>query len=1205
MWLIAIDDLVFAEWDIPPAMLTNQSSHLGFGVDRRPGLYSSVFFGATAQPATWHVIVQTPTDAARHALIAALSTQRSRPFRLLAQREAYGEDLVTIEAAVSGSIDQRSAGAFGITFESNDSVWLAETIVATTKTFVSARDQMLSLPALGNVPTHPVVRLTPGAQRAAPTAAVGWRHRRRYAVSNGADEPLVRYPVAIPLGDTAALVSAGKARADGADLRVWLHGLEQARSLVGWNTTATALWVIVPALPSGQSLTYDVVYGNALATDADGVELVYPDRPAFDMALSSNYLRYYHTATDVANAGLGLWRLSSSLEGGSADYEVPGAWRPALTWENPNNDDNYVQPRAERISEDAREWYQARLYAARWRGPGFDDYDAYAGSDPFDGVTLFNPFGIRSVHADGFSYRNNASIKTVVTTTVAGTTESSEVLVPRDPPFTRAVAIARNSGGEGWHVLEQYGGATAVAAGLPVRLYLPSSGGSAIFPAFASGWEDTSGADRLAAVSGRGATATGVKSVTLGTTAADDDVLLRQYVYPLPENVAFKTTDTVKGQIRARESVSGADARAQIVVRVMTGASIVRATLLDFDTAILSSEFDTSDTYVNRKFPRGGAVALAANYTSVAGDYLVIELGARKHATTGATLSLVFGEEDAGALPLGENETDTAFRYPWIEFSTDLTGSIPSIATAWTPPRPMKHFGLACWPQGVVSIPEEAESRVLISSTGDMRVHLAAESLLITPTEAETEIYELATELRVRGGANAAGPYHAVLIGNARQVAGPGAPRAALALGTQALEVDAEQHTHAVWDGAFSGQQELLSTHAVRALVGALREVDATDIPAMQRIAQTIPNAAFAANLTGWETEQTDGDWTYAVTHDSAVGGAANGSMKFAVTVADAGLVLHRGTTFFAVQAMDSVEVSAWLRQTESGASSPRIGVIWYDGSAVALATDLDRVAEIALNPSIDHRLAMSAVAPAGATQFRVVLGVTAFANAPATKWFDDVTATIVRPIRYDAQIAKVNDETPSSQWLPLVPPRRTVANGGFDAGIGGWELHLSETGITQTASHDATMGGAQTGSLKIAITANTGGGRVVYLHSPLIGRHGLEAVSVGAWVRTDTADIQPLLAVAWYDGAALVSLAVEADWAPAAATGYGRTFAAIAPPGADGYRLGIVADTVAASATGAVWFDDITLNDNNLFVSDVAISAMEVTALVRPRWAP
>lgn len=1223
--LVAIDDFILADWGIDPAWITNQSSHMGFGIERRSGIYGSVFFGASAVPAVWNVLIACKgSEAARQALISVLAGQRDDPFRLLAQRLIGGDELVTIEASVSGEIEEEVRGNIRVNFESNDSIWLAEDSSSAAKTFVSPLDQTMHLNVLGNVPTHPVLRLTPQAQREVPTPYVGWTKRERWVISNEGTDPLFRYEVMIDLGNTAALVAAEKARADGADLRVWLHGLEQARTLVDWNTTSTKLWVIVPILPPRQSLTYDVVYGNPAATSADGVELVYPEMPAYDIEVSTNLVHVYRNGRDIEHASEGLWPLSSALEGGSADYGAPGAWQPALTFENPNNSDTYVQPRSQRMTDGDKEWYQANLYASRWRGDGFEQFRAYEGADPYDGVTLYNPFGVRSVHTDGFIWLNSAKKKKVVTTTVDETTESTEVDIKQDPPYTRVVAIGRNSGGEGWHVLQEYGATSGDISlddeeeGTGTRLFLPGSGRPTIYPPFAihavNGWYWVGAGYRFLATRNQQFTQPFYATVT-GDSGGNVNLMSAQFIYPLPAGVEFKTSDTVKAQIGASyQNASARNARAQMCIRVMTADGVERARLLDFDntTAITTNKYiQWWDT--NRRFPSGGEDNLQANYTTVAGDYLVMEFGSR---STGSPIStrLVFEDRFSNFLSEVDAVDGSEQGNPWIEFSTNLSAtdltieqSVETFPTTWTPPSPVKHFGIACWPQGAGQIPDDIESRAWATTTEDIIVHVAAEQLFITKVEAETEIYELASEFRLPGGANAVGPYHALLVGNAREMSGPGTPRAAIKLGDQAVQIDTERRTHTVWDADFTVQEEAISTHAVRALVGGLRQVDATDIPSLSRRSIEIPNDDFASSTSQWEELSGGSGWTKTVTHDPDVGGAGLGSMKMEVTSAPTpGTWLYRYDDLIAVDSDENVEVTAWMQQSEAGASSPRIGVAWYDNTPTLLATTLDQFYGINLDPAQGRTMIMSAPVYPGATQARIVVGVTIESDLPATKWFDDVTMAIYKPQHYDASLAKITEEIRASRWLPLVPPRRTVINGGFDADAGGWFVYDSGTGITHAAEHDAAVGGAQDGSLKIEVTANSSNDSAIYLNAQAFGVNGQESETLGAWVKTDNADIIPRLCIAWYTDPEgdPETVAVEAAWVPVADEEYNRAFGAVVPPEAEWFRVGVYVET-QDSATGAVWIDDVRLNDNDLFFSDVGGGGTDLEVIVRPRWVP
>lgn len=1013
MWLLSIDDFTLSDYGIPPAMLTNKSSHLGFGVDRRSGVYGSVFFGASSQPATWHVILQCPTEAARYALIALLAAPRNTQLRLLAQRSPYGEDLVTIEAAITSVQAHGSSDNLEVTFESNDSVWFAEDVATASKTFASPLDQVLHLPVGGNLPTHPVVRLTPTVQRSSPTATVGWRYRQRWTITNGGDEPLFRYPVRLDLGNTATLVSGGKALASGNDLRVWLDGLEQARTLVGWNTSQTYLWLIVPALPVGASLTYDLVYGNASASAA--TSLAYPDLPSFDLPQSSNTTWYYVADTSTsANAGRGLWYLSSGLGGGFADDSVPGAWSPALTFANPNNTDDIFQSRATRLTDGATTWYQPVLNAARWHGDSFDFLDEYAGGEALDGVVLRTPFGISRVVFSSWLYDNMAWVKTVVTTTVSGTTASDEVETPHDP-FTRVVVISRNTGGEDWHIINEYANASNT---LLKRLYL-SSEAAPITVSPASGWEATASFGlirRLAQASRPNLADQTWDFPSTATLAADNDYLFAQYVYPLPPDVVFTTSDTVKGQMTAKEGGTAHDFRAQMVIRVMTAAGALRTTLLNFDTAALSSEFSTARE--NRQFPRGGAVNLAANYTTVAGDYLVIEYGGRTQAAGSGSRSMTLGL--GGDLALGdlpEDQINTTYALPWIEFSNDLSGTSGANAGDWSPPTPMKQFGVAVWPKGGPSIPDDANGRVRARSYGDVNVTLdTAGKLLIAQTQAETAIYELATELRLGGGANAVGPYRTLLVGNARGADGPGTPRTAVAFGTQAVELDAERHTHTVWDTSFTVQQEALSAHTVRALDGYL--LDGTQGEARTAAwlpvappRRTLPNGDLAVDLSSWEVVADDPDLTYAVTHDATIGGEQDGSLKVAITAnSNTGAIVVANTTWYSVAGQNAVTVSGWMRVSHANLR-PSLVILWYqDGSDTPVAQDDGPVWSSAPTINTGYHRAFAAAVPAGVTRFRVgVRAGMSTTGVTGNTWFDDIRLNDTDLLLADAAMGEVD----------------------------------------------------------------------------------------------------------------------------------------------------------------------------------------------------
>ena len=250
---------------------------------------------------------------------------------------------------------------------------------------------VLNVPNAGDLSVAPVVRLQPTGQRGTRTANVGWSWRVRYTITNGAARALANHPVAISLGATNALVSGSKALASGNDLRVALDGREVARTLVGWNTGATACWVVVPWIGPGASLTYDVLYGNPSAGSPP--VLAYPQLPAFDLATSSNTKWAYLVDRTAGNAGLGGWYLSDGANPpATIDQSVPGAWQTARTL---YNEDDAAQDTVSTYTASGTK-YQGRFAAARGRGGSLTGPYRNVG----DGVAITVPAGIASVRCD-------------------------------------------------------------------------------------------------------------------------------------------------------------------------------------------------------------------------------------------------------------------------------------------------------------------------------------------------------------------------------------------------------------------------------------------------------------------------------------------------------------------------------------------------------------------------------------------------------------------------------------------------------------------------------------------------------------------------------------------------------------------------------------------------------------------------------------
>jgi len=336
---------------------------------------------------------------------------------------------VAITAVLSSPVAEGEGAGLNIlpaVFQSADRRWRALADAAVAKTFARAEDRSMLVPLTGVDAVPLRLRLVPTGQRAAGTAEVGVRWRQRRRLVNAAAEPLANMAVAIPLGDTAALVAAGKALASGDDLRVWRDGREVARTLAGWGTADTRCWVLVPQLAPGAAIEWEVVYGNPQA--GPGPVLSGPEAPAFDPAASSNGSLVYRTAPVAANAGKGAWGLDRGDAPPSPDFSRPGSWAPAITLGRPANRDDYAQARFSEY-QDGGTRYLARLDAVRARAGGLSPADNRAA----DGIVLRHPCGITGITA-GYRVLNQRYIG------------------PTSAPVGRVVLLARG-GAEAWRLV--------------------------------------------------------------------------------------------------------------------------------------------------------------------------------------------------------------------------------------------------------------------------------------------------------------------------------------------------------------------------------------------------------------------------------------------------------------------------------------------------------------------------------------------------------------------------------------------------------------------------------------------------------------------------------------------------------------------------------------------------------------------------------
>ena len=93
-----------------------------------------------------------------------------------------------------------------------------------------------------------------------------WTYRRAVTVENPNLFELVEYPVNVTL-DTQSLISAGKMKTDGSDLRLIHNNAEVNFAVIDINTVATTIMFKSSVPASGSDPNYYLYYDNPSASD--------------------------------------------------------------------------------------------------------------------------------------------------------------------------------------------------------------------------------------------------------------------------------------------------------------------------------------------------------------------------------------------------------------------------------------------------------------------------------------------------------------------------------------------------------------------------------------------------------------------------------------------------------------------------------------------------------------------------------------------------------------------------------------------------------------------------------------------------------------------------------------------------------------------------------------------------------------------------
>lgn len=214
---------------------------------------------------------------------------------------------------------------------------------------------------------------------------------------------------------------------------------------------------------------------------------------------------------------------------------------------------------------------------------------------------------------------------------------------------------------------------------------IPSAG---VTPAFAAWTRTTEGVRRVMKTAKPGDAMTNLTAWANTSPAANASALFVQFTSdPLPAGIAFATTDTIKCYIRAQESATNDNVNRQpICLKVVSyDGGTIRSTLKALGHIGPNTTEWINGTLTSKTWADGDT--LDANYTTVDGDRLVLEIGGQVDATGGTSVTGTISIGSNSATDIAENETVTAANNPWFEISRTFTMRVNSLPVWQVPWR--------------------------------------------------------------------------------------------------------------------------------------------------------------------------------------------------------------------------------------------------------------------------------------------------------------------------------------------------------------------------------------------------------------------------------------------------------------------------------------------------------------------------------------
>lgn len=248
--------------------------------------------------------------------------------------------------------------------------------------------------------------------------------------------------------------------------------------------------------------------------------------------------------------------------------------------------------------------------------------------------------------------------------------------------------------------------------------------------------------------------------IAVSSATPGNKVLHRQYVtHSLVEGIAFTTATTFKAVVQGFESALNDNIvnRVRAVKIISRDGQTVQATLIALGNAASVVEWNTALRALQYLTGETSGV----NYTTVAGDRLLFELGYQDSAGLSISGTIRYGADKTATGDVAENETDTtATVRGWLETSADLVfegdqSRAPILLTrpaspmlAGPPqlaymefepaPPPSTGLGITVDTAGAVGIAGQAQSVAATSTPAAGAITLTGQAVSITVTSTPT-----------------------------------------------------------------------------------------------------------------------------------------------------------------------------------------------------------------------------------------------------------------------------------------------------------------------------------------------------------------------------------------------------------------------------------------------------------------------------------